>query len=254
MPPTLPRPPPTADRVAPTQVVPQLCAAPQEDGHCGEWRTRHVLACQLPQLLEAAGPGLAEGLLPCALTLCDDPVWAVRQAAAGQIGRMLAGLVPVLEAEGAGDGQGSCGEAGVVGQPQATEVAGAESMVEGAEGAGAGAAAGAPAGSASSGATAGCLEGAGAGGGGGDEAGALSGAGARAAGTYLSAAQAAWRRRVIELAEAAEHGLEAEGGAGGTLGVLGGWLAAASEDWSSHRARQLVVAACAAAVPPGPPL
>ncbi|GFR44005.1 hypothetical protein Agub_g5151, partial [Astrephomene gubernaculifera] len=81
------------------QLLPQLCAAPDgPTGRCGEWRTRLSLASQLHAALRAVmaaetGPDAAAAVARCAVTLCGDPVWAVRQAAAAQVGVILAEAV-----------------------------------------------------------------------------------------------------------------------------------------------------------------
>lgn len=67
---------------------------PEDGASCGQWRMRLHIAEQLAAiaaLLE--GQGLAEVLLPATLRLCEDPVAAVREAAAAQLGSMVRGLL-----------------------------------------------------------------------------------------------------------------------------------------------------------------
>ncbi|KAL4425718.1 hypothetical protein ABPG75_009734 [Micractinium tetrahymenae] len=67
---------------------------PEDGSSCGQWRMRLLIAEQLAAiaaLLE--GQGLAEVLLPATLRLCEDPVAAVREAAATQLGSMARGLL-----------------------------------------------------------------------------------------------------------------------------------------------------------------
>lgn len=92
--------------VVPVEVVPRLldCVLSAEgevvgEGHeaqaelCGAWRQRLALAQQLLRLAascRAAAPQLvAARLIPSALQLCADPVWAVRREAGWQLGAML---------------------------------------------------------------------------------------------------------------------------------------------------------------------
>ncbi len=109
-------------------MLPSLCAVPHREGRCGDWRPRRDLAGQLLQLLQAAaeaGPQHAHMVATCAVGLCGDPVWAVRQAAAEQVGRALAAGVVAApppaalqhgarEEEGCGGGGGveECGDQG----------------------------------------------------------------------------------------------------------------------------------------------
>lgn len=102
-------------------MLPSLCAVPQREGRCGDWRPRRDLAGQLMQLLQAAteaGPQHAHMVASCAVGLCGDPVWAVRQAAAEQVGRALAAGVmaappPAALQRGAREDEG-CGDGGGV--------------------------------------------------------------------------------------------------------------------------------------------
>jgi hypothetical protein len=104
----------------PSQVLPRLCDAPSvpggPDGLCGEWRLRLRVAESLPAAAAAvagAGPGSADVVHGCALTLCGDPAWAVRRAAAAAVGRIvgaaLGGDVPdgrTVDADAASQGGG----------------------------------------------------------------------------------------------------------------------------------------------------
>ena len=67
---------------------------PEDGSSCGQWRMRLLIAEQLAgiaALLEKQG--LAEVLLPATLRLCEDPVAAVREAAAAQLGGMVGSLL-----------------------------------------------------------------------------------------------------------------------------------------------------------------
>ncbi|KXZ51251.1 hypothetical protein GPECTOR_13g738 [Gonium pectorale] len=88
------------------QVLPTLSAPPAAGtGRCGDWRPRLSLAASLHAVVRAvapaAGPDAAAEVARCALALCADPVWAVRRAAAEQVGRILADAVPPADAAGA---------------------------------------------------------------------------------------------------------------------------------------------------------
>ncbi|EFJ51466.1 hypothetical protein VOLCADRAFT_103495 [Volvox carteri f. nagariensis] len=84
------------------QLLPSLCKPPiaaEATARCGDWRPRLSLALQLHVAMRAVaqggggGSGGGDGASPeatalvaqCAVTLCGDPVWAVRQAAATQV-------------------------------------------------------------------------------------------------------------------------------------------------------------------------
>eukprot|EP00775_Hariotina_reticulata_P013021 gene13021-13150_t len=57
------------------------------------WRLRRELALQLGRMAAATGPeAVTESLWPAAMVLCCDPVAAVRTAAAGQVGPLIAVL------------------------------------------------------------------------------------------------------------------------------------------------------------------
>ncbi|GIL62787.1 hypothetical protein Vafri_16965 [Volvox africanus] len=83
------------------QLLPSLCKPPAgEPGRCGDWRQRLSLASQLHAVMRAVGgagtakPEATSLIARCAVVMCEDPVWAVRQAAATQVGLMLADTVP----------------------------------------------------------------------------------------------------------------------------------------------------------------
>ncbi len=74
---------------------------PEDGSSCGQWRMRLLIAEQLAgiaALLERQG--LAEVLLPATLRLCEDPVAAVREAAAAQLGCMLRSLLSEMGEHG----------------------------------------------------------------------------------------------------------------------------------------------------------
>ncbi|KAL4859913.1 Serine/threonine-protein phosphatase 4 regulatory subunit 1 [Chlorella vulgaris] len=76
-------------------------------GACGPWRMRLVIAQQLSAIAALLGKqGLAEALLPATLRLCEDPVAAVREAAAAQLGLMVGGLLAQAEAQQAEQQEG----------------------------------------------------------------------------------------------------------------------------------------------------
>ncbi|GIL84328.1 hypothetical protein Vretifemale_13020, partial [Volvox reticuliferus] len=113
------------------QLLPALREPPAgERGRCGDWRQRLSLASQLHAAMRAvagaaaavaastANPEATSLIARCAVVMCGDPVWAVRQAAATQVGLMLADAVPPAASAsgsgqcvgpplGAGDGLGS---------------------------------------------------------------------------------------------------------------------------------------------------
>ena len=75
------------------QVLPLLVASDKE--RCRAWRLRRDVACQLGRLAAACPPeAVAEVLWPCAIALCQDPVAAVRSAAAANIGGLVGSLGP----------------------------------------------------------------------------------------------------------------------------------------------------------------
>ena len=83
------------------QVLPALCEPPAAgSGRCGDWRPRLCLARQLHATVcavaapGAAGPDAAATVARCAVQLCGDPVWSVRQAAAAQVGLILGQASP----------------------------------------------------------------------------------------------------------------------------------------------------------------
>ncbi|GLI66176.1 hypothetical protein VaNZ11_009939, partial [Volvox africanus] len=83
------------------QLLPSLCKPPVgAPGRCGDWRQRLNLASQLHAVMRAvSGAGTAKSeatslIARCSVAMCEDPVWAVRQAAATQVGLMLADAVP----------------------------------------------------------------------------------------------------------------------------------------------------------------
>ena len=74
---------------------------PEDGSSCGQWRMRLLIAEQLggiAALLEQQA--LAEVLLPATLRLCEDPVAAVREAAAAQLGCMVGGLLADMGSRG----------------------------------------------------------------------------------------------------------------------------------------------------------
>ena len=88
---------------------------PEDGASCGQWRMRLLIAEQLAGIAALLGPqGLAEVLLPATLRLCEDPVAAVREAAACQLGAMLRGLL-------AGDGSGDEGTEAAAAEPAAPQ-------------------------------------------------------------------------------------------------------------------------------------
>ncbi|GLC76426.1 hypothetical protein PLESTF_001779300 [Pleodorina starrii] len=106
------------------QLMPQLCEPPAgEGGRCGDWRPRLSLANQLhaatravataAAAADAAGGGAdATALVArCALALCGDPVWAVRWAAATQVGLILADAATPTPPTAAAGASSSCGRA-----------------------------------------------------------------------------------------------------------------------------------------------
>lgn len=99
---------------------------PEDGASCGQWRMRLLIAQQLAgiaALLEQQG--LAEVLLPATLRLCEDPVAAVREAAAVQLGSMVRGLL----AQAAGSTDASEGEEEAA-TPMATAAAPEEEQQE----------------------------------------------------------------------------------------------------------------------------
>lgn len=77
--------------VCPLQTLPQLASSSGEGTR--SWRVRRDLALQLGRLAAVAGPEAIENSLwPTAMSLCCDPIAAVRTAAASQIGPILAAL------------------------------------------------------------------------------------------------------------------------------------------------------------------
>ncbi|PRW59401.1 phosphatase 4 regulatory subunit 1 [Chlorella sorokiniana] len=78
---------------------------PEDGSSCGQWRMRLLIAEQLAgiaALLERQG--LAEVLLPATLRLCEDPVAAVREAAAAQLGCMVRSLLLEMGEPGSNGG------------------------------------------------------------------------------------------------------------------------------------------------------
>ena len=74
---------------------------PEDGSSCGQWRMRLLIAEQLAgiaALLERQG--LSEVLLPATLRLCEDPVAAVREAAAAQLGCMVRSLLCEMGEQG----------------------------------------------------------------------------------------------------------------------------------------------------------
>jgi len=90
------------------QTIPQLAGTSAERPR--SWRVRRDLAMQLGRLAAVAGPDAIENCLwPTAMSLCCDPVAAVRSAAASQIGPIMAVLPPrMLQAEGGDAAAESC--------------------------------------------------------------------------------------------------------------------------------------------------
>jgi hypothetical protein len=85
------------------QLLPALAAAPAAPA-CGSWRSRQQLARQLGAMAAEAGPeAVAGSIWACAMQLCNDPVAAVREAAAAQVGPLLGRLASGCAA---GDGVG----------------------------------------------------------------------------------------------------------------------------------------------------
>jgi hypothetical protein len=108
---------------APLQVLPALCEPPAAgSGRCGDWRPRLSLARQLHAAMravavpDAAGPEAAVTVARCAVQLCADPVWSVRQAAAGQVGLILGQALPPSpsEEEAAAGAVALCGDPAAV--------------------------------------------------------------------------------------------------------------------------------------------
>lgn len=81
---------------------------PEDGSSCGQWRMRLLIAEQLggiAALLERQA--LAEVLLPATLRLCEDPVAAVREAAAAQLGCMVGSLLAEMGGRGSRGGSAS---------------------------------------------------------------------------------------------------------------------------------------------------
>ncbi|KAG2438715.1 hypothetical protein HXX76_005261 [Chlamydomonas incerta] len=83
------------------EVLPALCEPPAVgSGRCGDWRPRLSLAQQLRAAVcavaapNASGSEAAVTVARCAVQLCGDPVWSVRQAAAAQVGLILGQASP----------------------------------------------------------------------------------------------------------------------------------------------------------------
>jgi hypothetical protein len=80
---------------------------PEDGSSCGQWRMRLLIAEQLAGIAALLQQqGLAEVLLPATLRLCEDPVAAVREAAAAQLGCMVGALL-LQASSGSGSGSGS---------------------------------------------------------------------------------------------------------------------------------------------------
>lgn len=89
---------------------------PEDGSSCGQWRMRLLIAEQLAGVAALLGrQGLAEVLLPATLRLCEDPVAAVREAAAAQLGCMVRSLLAEMGEQGGSQG-GSAAQ-----QPAAVE-------------------------------------------------------------------------------------------------------------------------------------
>lgn len=92
---------------------------PEDGSSCGQWRMRLLIAEQLAgiaALLERQA--LAEVLLPATLRLCEDPVAAVREAAAAQLGCMVGGLLADMGSRSGS--RGSVGQEQQAGEAQAS--------------------------------------------------------------------------------------------------------------------------------------
>ncbi|GBF89506.1 hypothetical protein Rsub_02078 [Raphidocelis subcapitata] len=80
------------------RVLSKLAHGAGGDGErCRSWRLRRDIAAQLGRLARAAGrPAVVDLLWPALIALAADPVAAVRDAAAAQVGPLLAALLPLL--------------------------------------------------------------------------------------------------------------------------------------------------------------
>ncbi|KAI8470275.1 MAG: armadillo-type protein [Monoraphidium minutum] len=79
------------------RVVARLAAGGGEHERCRAWRLRRGVAAQLGRIARATGrTAITDVLWPAAVALCSDPVAAVRDAAAVQVGPLLAALLPLL--------------------------------------------------------------------------------------------------------------------------------------------------------------
>lgn len=92
---------------AAVQTLPQLATSSGDRSR--SWRVRRDLALQLGRLAVAAGPeGIENSIWPTAMSLCCDPIAAVRTAAASQIGPILAALPPHMLQSIHGDAADNC--------------------------------------------------------------------------------------------------------------------------------------------------
>jgi hypothetical protein len=87
------------------RLISKIAHSGADTERCRTWRLRRKVAAQLGRLARACPRAVSDVLWPAAITLCSDPVAAVRAAAAVEVGPLLAVVLPLVEeqqAEGSG--------------------------------------------------------------------------------------------------------------------------------------------------------
>jgi hypothetical protein len=87
------------------RVVSKLAQGAANSERCRAWRLRREIATQLGRLAHASPQAtITDVLWPAAISLCSDPVAAVRSAAAAEVGPLLAALLPMVQHQQAAGG------------------------------------------------------------------------------------------------------------------------------------------------------